>query len=57
MRKEYQGDAQLRLAWVAEVLAQPLVEATTCPICCTNTGWLPTGCQHNQLHQAFVCIA
>ncbi|KAL3152107.1 hypothetical protein ABBQ32_001211 [Trebouxia sp. C0010 RCD-2024] len=37
-RKRYQADAQQRLAWVEEGLAQPVVEDSTCPICCVDAG-------------------
>lgn len=43
-RKRYQADAQQRLAWVEEGLAQPLVEDSTCPVCCPDAGGLPIPC-------------
>lgn len=39
-RKRYQADAQQRLAWVDEGLAQWLVEDSTCPVCCADAGEL-----------------
>ena len=40
-RKRYQADAQQRLAWVDEGLAQRIVEDSTCPVCCADAGGLP----------------
>ena len=40
-RKRYQADAQQRLAWVDEGLAQRVVEDSTCPVCCGDAGGLP----------------
>ena len=37
-RKRYQADAQQRLAWVDEGLAQQVVEGSTCPVCCADAG-------------------
>ena len=38
-RKQYQADAQQRLAWVEEGLKQRLIEDNSCPVCCANAGW------------------
>lgn len=43
-RKRYQADAQQRLAWVDEGLAQRVVEDSTCPVCCADAGGLPMAC-------------
>ena len=40
-RKRYQADAQQRLAWVHESLAQRIVEDSTCPVCCADAGRSP----------------
>lgn len=40
-RRQYQADAQQRLAWVEEGLAQRLIEDNTCPVCCKDVGQLP----------------
>lgn len=37
-RKRYQADAQQRLAWVDEGLAQRVVEDSTCPVCSADAG-------------------
>ena len=41
-RKQYQADAQQRLAWVDEGLAQGILDGSTCPVCCAAAGGLPT---------------
>ncbi|KAL0040884.1 hypothetical protein WJX79_008605 [Trebouxia sp. C0005] len=37
-RKQYQADAQQRLAWVEEGLKQRFIEDNSCPVCCANAG-------------------
>ena len=39
-RKRYQDDAQQRLAWVDEGLAQQYLEDRNCPVCCADAGAL-----------------
>ncbi|DBA81849.1 TPA: hypothetical protein ACH3X1_007568 [Trebouxia sp. C0004] len=37
-RKQYQANAQQRLAWVEEGLSQRLIEDSTCPVCRSHAG-------------------
>ena len=39
-RKQYQANAQQRLAWVEEGLSQRLMEDSTCPVCRSDAGQL-----------------
>ncbi len=43
-RKQYQANAQQRLAWVEEGLSQRLVEDSTCPVCRSDAGQLHQPC-------------
>jgi hypothetical protein len=43
-RKQYQANAQQRLAWVEEGLSQRLIEDSTCPVCCPDAGQLHQPC-------------
>ena len=54
-RKRYQADAQQRLAWVEEGLAQRVVEDSTCPVCCADAGGLPISCPCLHCEAAAVC--
>lgn len=54
-RKRYQADAQQRLAWVDEGLAQH-IEDHTCPVCCADAGqqnYMRCSCHLNLLKRHF----
>ena len=49
-RKQYQADAQQRLAWVDQGLAGSLQD-NTCPVCCADAGG--QSCPHAAAHHLF----
>ncbi len=61
-RKQYQANAQQRLAWVEEGLSQRLIEDSTCPVCRSDAGQLHQPCclPHlillAQTQPAYVCL-
>lgn len=61
-RKQYQANAQQRLAWVEEGLSQRLTEDSTCPVCRSDAGQLHKACclPHftllAQIQPAYACL-